>query len=287
MDRKNRNFEVKVSLADLLRILIEKLWIMALAALVAGGSMYLYSSYTYKPSYTSTSKIYILRKENNETAQGYAQSLTAALNIVNDCKLIIKTETTMQMVIDDTGLDMKASSLLSRVSLSSSEDSRIVLITAKASDPETAKLIADKVAEKGIERIYQVMTYDQASLMENGRVPSSPSNSVYSSKITIVAFAAALLVYLFYIIKMICNDKISEPEQINDYLGLSVLGMIPNEDDMASKKKYRGHGYYKYKKYGKQYSNQYGQVPDQSTQSEDATQKKSNILRKKEQGEKK
>ena len=287
MDKRNHSFEVKVSLADLLRILIERLWLILLAALVVGGSMYLYSSYKYRPSYSSTSRIYVLRPDNNETPQSYAQSLAAALTTVNDCKLIVKTDTTMQRVIDETGLDMKSSSLLSRVSLSSSDESRIILITAKASDPETAKLIADTVAIKGVERIEQVMGYPQASIMEYGRVPSSPSNSVFSSKIVILSFIAGMLVYLIFLIKFLSNDKISNPEQVHDFLGLSVLGMIPNEDDLSDKKKYKGYAYYKYKKYGKQYQNYSATDSENAYGKDKQAAKKGNILRKKEQGEKK
>ena len=254
MDKKN--FEVKFSLFDLFSIFINKLWIILLTLIIVGSGAYAYSRYTYTPIYKSVARIYILRQNEayDDTAQGYAQNLNAALTTVNDCKLIVKTETTMQRVVEATGLKMSASSLMGRVSLSSSDDSRIVLITAKASDPETAKLIADTVSVKGVERIKEVMGFDQANIMEEGNVPTSPSNAVFPTKMILISIASAFLVYCFYLIKFLTNDTISEPEEVTNYLGLTVLGVLPNEDIAFGNKKYKGYkAYSKYKKYAKTY----------------------------------
>ncbi len=256
---EKNNYEIKITIADLLKIFVWRLWIIAIAAILAGGAVFAYSTYTYAPIYKSVSQIYILRQNtDNETIQNYAQNLNAALTIVNDCKKIIKTDTTMKMVQEATDLNMSSSQLLASVSLSSTDDSRVVLITAKHKDKETAKKIADAVAAQGVQRITDVMGYDQASIMEEGNLPSSPANSKYSANIILFGGLAGALVYAFYLIRFLSNDKIREPEEVTDYLGLTVLGVIPNENEVSGKKKYNGYGsYYKYKKYGK--NNMYNQ----------------------------
>lgn len=243
---EKQGFEVKVSIKDLFRILINRLWLIALAAIIVGGSYYAYSSYTYKPMYKSVSRIYILRQneKNDESASSYAQNLNAALTIVNDCKQIIKSETTMKQVIASTGINDSPSALMSAITLSSTSESRIVQIIAKASTPEKAKLLADSVATNGLIRLEEVVGYKQASIMEEGNLPGSPTNTVFSSKVFIFAGIAGAIVYLFFVLMFLSNDRIREPEEINDYLGLSVLGMIPNEEEISSKKKRNGYDYY-------------------------------------------
>lgn len=267
---EKQNYEIKITIADILRIFIWRLWLIVIAGIVASGAALAYFTYTYQPVYKSVSRIYILRQNTeNETISGYAQNLNAALTIVNDCKSIIKSDTTMKKVKESTGLEYSTSSLLSSISLSSTDDSRIVQIIAKSSNPIDAKLIADAVAKEGVIRIKEVMGYDQARIMEESTLPSSPANSRYSAKILLVGFMAGLLVYAFYLIRFLSNDKISEPEEITDYLGLTVLGVIPNEDIISGKKKYKGYGsYYKYKKYGK--NNGMYNHPNASGDSEDA-----------------
>ena len=267
MDKQN--YEIKITIADLLRIFIWRLWLIVIAGIIASGAAFAYFSYTYRPIYKSVSKIYILKKDEDASPQGAAQNFSAALTIVNDCKNIIKSETTMKQVKETTGLNMSTSQLMSSVSLSSSDESRIIQIIAKASTPEDAQTIADAVAAQGILRIKEVVGDEQANPMEQGNLPSSPANSRYSAKILLIGIIAGVLVYAFYLITFLSNDKISEPEEITDYLGLTVLGVIPNEDVISGKKKYKGYGsYYKYKKYGKNslYQNLYAPSPSENEQ---------------------
>lgn len=253
---EKQNYEVKISLYDLFAIFISKLWIILLTFVIVGGATYAFSYYTYKPMYDSVSKIYILRQNESydATAQGYAQNLNAALNTVNDCKLIIKTETTMNRVIEATGIKQSSIELMENVFLTSKEDSRIITITTKASTPEEAKLISDTIAIKGVERIKEVMGFDQANIMEEGGLPASPANALYPPKMVLITLLSGFLVYVLFVIKFLTNDKISEPEEITSYLGLTVLGVLPNEDIASGNKKYKGYkAYSKYKKYSKNY----------------------------------
>jgi hypothetical protein len=54
-----------------------------------------------------------------------------------------------------------------------------------------------------------------------------------------------MLLFIFLFIFLL-DDRIRTEEDIERYLGLSILGDIPNIDDVKNKKK----GYYKYKGYG-------------------------------------
>ncbi|MBQ2862782.1 MAG: hypothetical protein IJE84_01255, partial [Clostridia bacterium] len=91
------------------------------------------------------------------------------------------------------------------------------------------------------------------------------SNNVYPTKMLILTLASAFLVYAFFIIRFLTNDKISEPEEITDYLGLTVLGILPNEDIASGQNKYRSYkAYYKYKKYSKAYKKHGDDTPDSS-----------------------
>ncbi len=257
---QKQNYEIRVSIIDLWRIFVSKIWLIALAALIAGAAMYTYSYYTYDPVYKAVSKIYVLRQstDENQSSSGFVQDLNAALTTVNDCKLIIKSETTMTNVITDLGLDVSNDYLLSCISLSSTDDSRIINITVSSSDAEMAKAIANSTADKGVDRIYEVMGIEQASIMEHATTPTHPSNSVFSVRTVLVMMIAAIIVYVAYLIAYLCDDTFSEPEEVSAYLSLTVLGIIPNDDEMSSKKKYRKYSsYYKSKKYYKTYEQPY------------------------------
>ncbi len=255
---EKQEFEIKITILDLWRIFASKFFIILLGALLVGGGTFAYSYYTYEPVYQSNSKIYILPQfsDSEQSAGSFQQTLNAAQNVVNDCKLIIQSEGTKQKVIDELDLNCPTSALTSKITVSISEDSRIITISAKDTNQEHAQKLANTLANCGIERINTITGVNQASLMDYGKLPSSPINSIFSLKIFAFGVATAILIYAVYVIIFLCNDRIVNPEDASNYLSLTVLGIIPNEDEIQSNKKYKGYGNYKYKKYGK-YSKTY------------------------------
>ena len=58
----------------------------------------------------------------------------------------------------------------------------------------------------------------------------------------LVAFVLAFAIYAIYLIRFLMDDKINSPEDVEKYLGLNVLGQIPNRYDTSRRKKYYGYG---------------------------------------------
>ncbi len=251
---EKQEFEVKITVSDLWHIFVSKFFIILLAALLASGGVFAYSSYTYKPVYESTSRIYILPQfsDNEQSASGYSQMLNAALNTVNDCKNIIQSPSTMQRVVTKLDLDYTTTALSSNTTISTSEDSRIITISSRSSSPDQAQLITNTIASEGIERINEVTGVNQANMMDEGRMPTAPINSAFTVKTLLAGTATAILVYAVYVIIFLSNDRIVNPEDAASYLSLTVLGVIPNDEDANTSRKYGNYGY-KSKKYGKTY----------------------------------
>ena len=69
---------------------------------------------------------------------------------------------------------------------------------------------------------------------------------MHSSKkemtVLLVAFMFAMVVYAIYLIRFLMDDKINTPEDVEKYLGLSLLGQIPNKYDTGKRKKYYAYG---------------------------------------------
>ena len=57
-----------------------------------------------------------------------------------------------------------------------------------------------------------------------------------------------MLVYIVYLIIFMLDDKVSTPDDIEKYLGMSVLGLIPHAQDGAGSK--YGGKYGRYGRYG-------------------------------------
>ena len=248
-DVKNKE-EVTLTVSELLGLLWRRLWIIMIAAVIAGGSCFVYNYMTYTEEYTSTAQIYVL---NSEVMEGASASTTAyyfqlALTIVEDCKELLLSETVLNRAAEELSLDIAPVNLRSMIKIDNAKDSRILKISVTTGNPELSCAIANAVSEQGVQRIHEIMNVNQMSVYESGKVSHIPSNDVGWQGPTILAFLAALLVYGLCLIFMLLDDKVNDADDVEEYLGLTILGDIPHKSEGGGKK--RGSRYYG-KYYGK------------------------------------
>ena len=158
------------------------------------------------------------------------------------------SETVLNRAAEELSLDIAPVNLRSMIKIDNAKDSRILKISVTTGNPELSCAIANAVSEQGVQRIHEIMNVNQMSVYESGKVSHIPSNDVGWQWPTILAFLAALLVYGLCLIFMLLDDKVNDADDVEEYLGLTVLGDIPHKSEGGGKK--RGSRYYG-KYYGK------------------------------------
>lgn len=238
--KDNANVRV-VTLKDLWGIFIHRLWVMILAAVVVAGGLLLINRLTFIPTYSSTATLYILRQDNDTSSGNSDSDFSLALKVVNDCDYLLKSHSVLDEVIQELNLEIDYKNLSKSVSTSNPENTRILEVTVESDSPENAKHIVDALCEIGQEKITEAMGFQQVNLYEYGTVNEKPCNTTSMTTYLLAGMIAAILVYSAFLIVFLLDDRIRTEEDIERYLGLSILGDIPNAND----KKNHQYGYYK------------------------------------------
>lgn len=246
--------EVVLNVTDLLMLLWKRLWVILLAAVIAGGSCFAYRYYTYTEEYISTAQMFVLNSEAFEDASAsvYSYYYSLALSIVEDCSELLLSDTVLSQVIEELGLDTAPAALRRMVEIEYTNTSRIMKVSVTTGNPELSYEIVNSLCKFGVERISVITGGNQASVFEYGKVSMMPSNDVDLLLPLIAGFGAGVLVYVFFLILFILNDKINDHEDVEKYLGLTVLGFIPASGSESGKT--TSHQ----KRYGQYYSRYYG-----------------------------
>ena len=204
--------------------LLRKLWII-IGALVIGGAIGgAYSYFLLTPQYTSTAKIYVLTKETTLTSLA---DLQIGTQLTQDYKTIITGRSVMEEVVDKLHLDMDYKKLVKKIEVENPKDTRILSISAQDPDAEMAKKIVDTTAEVASDYVGEIMEMTPPKLIESGEVAvkkTSPSNTKNAA---IGALIAAFLVCAYISLTVILNDTIQSEEDVEKYLELPVLAVIP------------------------------------------------------------
>lgn len=228
-----------VTLKDLWNLFIQKLGMMVVCSVVVMALMGIFNLITFTPVYKSTATLYILRQDQNGIS-GSSDDFSLALKVVGDCDYLLKSHSVLDTVIDDLNLDVSYEQLSHSITTNNPENTRVLEVSATGSTPMEAKKIVDKVCSVGSEKIREAMGFEQVNLYEYGTLNSKPDNKTGIVTYLLVGFIVAILVYTIYLVAFIMDDRIRTNEDIERYLGLSVLGEIPNAN-ASHKGKY---GYY-------------------------------------------
>lgn len=229
----NNNDDDVIDLLGLLLAFKQKLWLILTAMVIGGTLAGAYSKFLLIPQYTSSAMIYILSKETTLTSLA---DLQIGSQLSEDYKVIIKTRPLLQEVIDRLGLDMSYKELRNKLSISDSSE-RILTLTVIDPDPQLARDIVNQVAATASDYIGDIMEMVPPKIIEDGEVnfiPVSPNNKKYA---LLGMMAGAALVCGIITVKFLLNDTVQTEEDVERYLGLSVLASVPERESAKAEAK--------------------------------------------------
>ena len=222
--------KIEIDVLQMLKVLWKRKLIIALAAIISGAIAFGYSSFVIKPEFTSTTRIYVVNRNQGDKPGLTNQDLQAGSYLVKDYREIILSQDVLEKVVADQKLNIDAKTLARKVQVTVPADTRIVSISVRDGLPEEASRIANALREVASQKIIAVTRVSDVTTLEEARPAQSPS-SPNIRRNTILGFGAgAGLVIVVVLIIELLDDRVKRPEDIEEVMHLSLLGVIPNLD---------------------------------------------------------
>ena len=251
---KNQNGEEKaITLADLWRVFLSALPLMLIAAILIVGIGYAYRKLTYHPKYTSEGAFFVMR-DRTQTGEGTStgSEVQLALLMMQTCYDVVASYDVCEKTaakLNAEGGNYTVKQIDKAVSVSIKDNSLIMVLRATAPSPEEARNILDKFMVTAEEQVRASMNNDLVSRCREPQLPTTPSTSFGALKILLIGVFGAILVYAVYLILDLVDDRVRTGEDITDFAGLTLLGIIPDANTSSRKYAY---------KYGRKYAKHYG-----------------------------
>ena len=217
--------EIEIDLAKLLRSILSKLWLVVLVGLLAALGAYYYTSEMVTPTYSSTARVYI---QNSQTIQSSASDLQSATTLKEDFQVLVKSDEVYRQVLESMGENgANYKSLRGKISLDNNT-TRFVDITVSDPDPVRAKKLADATAYVSRIKAKEILGVQDVAIMQLGSVSTSPSSPNMSKNIILGALAGMFAVCAIIALVSLFSNKLTTVEDVEKYLGITVLGSIPD-----------------------------------------------------------
>lgn len=226
----NDNASIEIDVLYLLRKLWSKKFFIVFVGLLVGTIALLGSVFFIKPKYTSTTRIYVVSRSSDTTLTN--QDLQAGSYLVNDYKEVITSSEVLASVIDQEKLSMSAGQLSGEISVNIPTDTRVISISVTDTDAQRACDIANTVREVAAEKIKAVTKVDDVTTLESATKAGHPSSPNVKKNAAIGFLAGAFVAIVGILVAEVLDDRVRRPEDIEEVLGLTLLGVVPDADKL-------------------------------------------------------
>ena len=225
MKEKDR---IEIDVIQMLKALWKRKLVIVIVAIVTGMIAFAYSSFVIKPEFTSTTRIYVVNRNQGDKPGLTNQDLQAGTYLVKDYREIILSQDVLEKVVTDLGLTINAKALAKKVQVTVPADTRIVSILVSDHKPDEASRLANSLREVAAQKIISVTRVSDVTTLEEARPATSPSSPNIRRNTLMGTLVGAGVVIILVLLFELLDDRIKRPEDIEEVMQLSLLGVIPN-----------------------------------------------------------
>ena len=219
---------VEIDVFAMLKTLWKRKFSIVLVALVFAIAAFGYSAFLAKKEYQSTSRIYVVSRQNQDNNALTNSDLQAGSYLVKDYREIILSQNVLSQAIEELKLDLTPAELSKKISVSVPTDTRILSITAKDGNPKEAARIANGLRNVAAAKIISVTKVSDVTTLDEAEVPQSPSSPNIRRNVLLGFIAGAGLMVVLLVVVEVLDDRVKRPEDIEELMGFTLLGIVPD-----------------------------------------------------------
>jgi len=226
MERDNN--EIEIDLLEVFLYLKNRFWVILASGLILALISGLFTKFLIVPTYSSTSKLYILSSSTSLTSLADIQIGTS---LTKDYVQLVQSPPVVKKVIGNLGLEITYDEMVKKMVFTNPADTRILEITCKDNNPVLAKDIVNEFAEVARNHISEIMKTDAPTVAQYGEAAERPISPSLRKNVAVGGLAGVAIACAIYIILFLMDDTVKTAEDIEKYLGINTLTAIPLDED--------------------------------------------------------
>ena len=221
----------EINLKELFDYIKERILIMAviiLAVLIVGSA---YSLFIKTPLYKSTSTLVLVSDEGTSTTTYTTQDVTLNNQLVSTYSKIVTSHRVIDTVIDNLKLDYSYGEVVKEVAVTTETGTQIIKVSVSDPDKALAASITNEIVKVFGEEIKSIYKLQNVSVVDKAEEAKSPSNVNYIKEAIIYILVGVVLAFGVVFVIFYFDTSIKSAEEIENKLGLPVIGVIPKVKD--------------------------------------------------------
>lgn len=216
-----------ISLTELFALLKRHIIKIAGAGLVCALIGFTFTQFFIKPVYEARAKM-IVNTRQNQTGVVTNDQINSAKNLVDTYAVIIRSRAVLQPIIDDLALKETYPTLLSLVTVSPVNNTQVMEIKVRNTDPAEAKQVLDRILIATPDKIIETVEAGSVKTIEGTYLSDGPVSPNKRMNTLIAGVLGVLAAVFIIVVRFLLDNTYKSELDIHNDLGLPVLGVIPS-----------------------------------------------------------
>ena len=224
-----RNEEV-IRIEDILDILLKRWKMIISITLLAALTAAIISFFIIAPKYEASTKVFIGKENtkdqnyNNSDIQMYQQLLKTYAGVITTNDLVEKA-------IDKANLNITSENVLGGLTVTPSANTQILEIKYISADRVLSRDLVDAVTTQFIKTSTDLIPNGNVKIIESVKLPENPVSPNKKMNIAIAFLLGIMISVGFAFLLEFMDNTFKTKEQLEQILGLPVIGAIPDDLD--------------------------------------------------------
>lgn len=216
----------KVNLIEILLVIRKRLWAISIITIICVLASGFTSYYILEPEYQTYTTLIIVRPREYKQKIEYADVLLNK-KLVTTYGEIIKSRVVADEFMYKLGLKFTDKELHKKIDVMLVKDTEIIKISVKDIDGKAAAQIANEIADVFIKYIVKIMKIKNIEIIDRAEVPLKSYKPKPLINMLLTSFLGIILGIFYAFIHEHFDNTIKISEDIDNNLGLPVIGIIP------------------------------------------------------------
>jgi capsular polysaccharide biosynthesis protein len=226
---ENEEYET-IDLLEVLNILRQHLVVLILCTAAAAAVGFGVSKFLMTPQYRASAMM-IVNTRQDVNASVTSDQITSATKLVSTYSIIIKSDTVLQQVINDLGLNMTYAELNAKVSVDAVDSTQVMKISVTDRDPAWAQQVCAHITDVAPNIIVDKVEAGSVKVISQSTAGTDPVSPSVPKNTAIAGLIGLVLCLGVVFLRAMLDNKIKDENDIKKYLDLTVIGVIPEYEE--------------------------------------------------------
>lgn len=232
----------EINLKELAKFFISKISFVIAITIIFFIGGFIYINYLLTPMYHSSTTLILVSDNKNESSNLIQSDINLNKNLVTTYSEIVKSRTVLSQVISKLKLNMSVEELSKKISVTSIENTEIIKIQVSNENNKIAEKIAETTAKVFMKEIKNIYNLTNISIVDKASIENKPYNINPFKQLLISSGIGVILSTMILFLVFYFDTSIKSSNDIEEKLGLSVIGNVVYVEDKKRKRKSKKRG---------------------------------------------